>query len=592
MQKNKYPQNWDLESLFKNSGELTGHIAHTEDMIDSLEAEAETANIHNSYETKKLLDSLGDIRIHLSQASSFTICLIAQNPRDPYALSLQGKTAALNARYDKSKKLVQSRMTTLNSDAWEQMLASEELDDYRLLLNEWREKAKWQLPEKEEKLLADLSVDGYHAWGQFYQTLISSIKVFIQIDGAEKEMSVGQAINLRSHPDRIVRKMAHVALESALEEKEELFAKILNHIASFRIEMYKRRGIENVLEVPLHENRITKETLGAMWSAVTKYKAVFAKYLNHKAKLFGSEKLQSYDFWAPAPSSHHEIPFDEAADFIMEQFGAFGSEMKDFAHHAFENGWVEAEDRLGKAGSAFCAGFPLSGESRIFMGYGGRIPNVLTLAHELGHAFHNHALKPVRGLNRYYPLSLAETASTFSELAILNAAYEKADSREEKRFILDEKLKRSVMNFMNIHARFLFEERFFHERKSGYVPAERLNKLMREAMDEAYMNSFGSPSFRSWIWTPHFYLTKSPFYNFPYTFGYLFSQSIFASAKTKGPEFEKSYINLLRDSGKMSAEELVSKHLGEDITTTGFWEKGLRLCARDAEEFLTLDNGL
>ncbi|WP_316571202.1 M3 family oligoendopeptidase [Neobacillus sp. YIM B06451] len=592
MQKHKYPQKWDLDSLFKTLGELAQHIALTEHMVDNLVAEAETANIHNPYETKKLLDSLGDIRIHLSQASSFTACLIAQNSRDPDALSLQGKTAALNSRYDKSEKLVQSKMTTLTSDAWEQLLAAEELDDYRFLLNEWRKKAKWQLSEKEEKLLADLSVDGYHAWGQFYQTLMSSIKISIQLDGTEKEMSVGQAINLRSHPDRTVRKRAHDALEGALKEKEELFAKVLNHIAGFRLEMYKRRGIDNVLEVPLQENRITKETLVTMWNAVTKYKAVFAGYLDHKAKLFGNDKLQSYDFWAPATSTPQEIPFDEAAEFIIEHFGALGTEMKDFARHAFENRWVEAEDRSGKAGSAFCAGFPLSGESRISMTYGRSISNVLTLAHELGHAFHNHTMKPVGGLNRYYPMSLAETASTFSELAILNAAYEKADSWEDKRFILDEKLKRSVMNFMNIHARFLFEERFYKERQSGYVPAERLNKLMREAMDEAYMDSFGSPSARSWIWTPHFYLTKSPFYNFPYTFGYLFSQSIYASAKTKGPEFEKSYINLLRDSGKMTVEELVMQHLGGDITTPGFWEKGLQLCAREAEEFLGLDNGL
>ncbi|RDU35330.1 pantothenate kinase [Neobacillus piezotolerans] len=592
MQKHKYPQSWDLDSLFKNSGELAGHITHTENLIDSLEADVEKAKIHNPYETKKLLDSLGDIRIHLSQASSFTTCLIAQDPRDPEALSLQGIAAALNARYDKSEKLVQSRLTTLTSNAWEQLLESEEFKDYRFLLTDWRKKAKRQLPEKEEKLLADLSGDGYHAWGQFYQTLMSSIKLSIPMDGMEKEMSVGQAINLRSHPDRIVRKMAHDALEGALKEKEELFAKILNHIAGFRLEMYKSRGIENVLEVPLHENRISKETLDAMWSAITNYKAVFAGYLNLKANLFGTEKLESYDFWAPSTSSHQEIPFDEAADLITEHFGTFSTEMKDFARHAFENGWIEAEDRSGKAGSAFCAGFPLSGESRIFMTYGGRITNVLTLAHELGHAFHNHALRPIRGMNRYYPLSLAETASTFSELVLLNAAYEKADCMEDKRFILDEKLKRSVMNFMNIHARFLFEERFFRERKSGYVPAERLNRLMQEAMDEAYMDSFGSPSVRSWIWTPHFYLTKSPFYNFPYTFGYLFSQSIYAAAKTKGPEFEKSYKNLLRDSGKMTAEELVMEHLGEDITTRGFWEKGLQLCAKDAEEFLTLDNRL
>lgn len=144
------------------------------------------------------------------------------------------------------------------------------------------------------------------------------------------------------------------------------------------------------------------------------------------------------------------------------------------------------------------------------------------------------------------------------------------------------------MNFMNIHSRFLFEQRFYEERNEGIVSADRLNQLMEESINEAYAGSLEQPSIYSWVWTPHYYITQSPFYNFPYTFGYLFAWGIYAKAKEKGKDFEKDYLNLLRDSGSMSVEDLVMKHLGEDITLEEFWEKGMELCVKDAEEFIKL----
>lgn len=173
-------------------------------------------------------------------------------------------------------------------------------------------------------------------------------------------------------------------------------------------------------------------------------------------------------------------------------------------------------------------------------------------------------------------------------MIIFDAAMKKAKSKEDKLIILDEKLKRSVMNFMNIHSRFLFEQRFYEERKEGIVSSKRLTQLMEDAIHEAYDGSLEQPSTYSWVQTPHYYITQSPLYNFPYTFGYLFALGIFAKAKEKGKEFEKDYLNLLRDSGSMTVEDLVMKHLGEDITSEKFWEKGMEICVKDAEEFLKL----
>lgn len=589
MRETKYRYVWDLEKLFADgsqSSQFSEHLKLLETKVYEFEEKLNCFNtpqkINDSFKVAGIIEYIIDIQMNLSQASSFITCLLAQNPKDHNASTLRGKTSSVNSRFESALKKVQKVLANTNQHLWEGLLDTRALENYRFILNEWREQAEIHLSDKEESLVSNLMADGYHAWGQFYNSLVSSISVNVQIDGENKELSVAQAINLRSHPDEEIRKKSYKALEDIWTEKEELFAKILNHIAGFRLQVYKSRDMKNVLEEPLMDNRIKEETLNAMWAVVSKYKQPFADYLKWKAKMFGDENMQAYNFWAPLTQSHQQINYEDAVDFVLEHFRQFGTELEGFARNAFNEGWVEAENRPDKSDVAFCAGFPLSGESRVFLTYGGRITDILTLAHELGHAFHNHAM------NNQYPMSMAETASTFSEMIILDAAMDKAKSDNEKLFLLDEKLKRSVMNFMNIHSRFLFEKNFYEERKKGIVPSSRLNELMQEAVDEGYVGSLDNVSIHSWVWTPHFYITKSPFYNFPYTFGYLFSLSIYAKAREKGREFEKDYLDLLHDSGSMSAEDLVIKHLGEDITSQAFWEKGIKLCVKDVQDFITL----
>ena len=595
----KYREVWDLDTLFpggSESYELSEYLEGLE--VKVIEFKNKASNFHTPQGVDELLiiaeliEYISIIKVHLSEANSFIVCLLAQNPRNQKAASLQGKAGSISASFESVVKKIQNMLVNTENNLWEVLIDTDALSNYKFILNDWRQKGRLQLPEYEENLVSDLMVDGYHAWGQFYNALVSDIKVYIPINGEVNEFSVGQAINLRSHPNEEVRKESHKALENVWTQKEELFAKILNHIAGFRLQVYKNKGTENVLKEPLMDNRMKEETLNAMWRAVGKNKQPFTNYLNKKAEILGETKLNSYNFWAPTSDSKQQMNYKEAVDFVTEHLGRFGPELKKFSRQAFEKGWIESEDRPNKSAVAFCAGFPLTGESRVFMTYGGTINDTLTLAHELGHAFHNYAMKSVEGVNKQYPLSIAETASTFSEMIILDAAIEKASSNKERMFLLDEKLKRSVMNFMNIHSRFLFEKHFYEERKEGIVSSSRLNELMQESINEGYNGSLGTIPIHSWIWTPHYYITKSPFYNFPYTFGYLFSLSLYAKAREERKGFEAKYLALLRDSGSMSVEDLVMKHLGEDITTEVFWEKGIKLCIQDAEEFIQLSESL
>ncbi|WGG46326.1 M3 family oligoendopeptidase [Rossellomorea sp. DA94] len=582
MNHTEYKVVWNLDSIFNGgstSPELEDHMKQTKARVSELEELVQKVTPKPD-QLGNVLKRLTEIKVSISQMRSFAICLLSVDPDDQGAQFYRGETTALQSRYDSITSDLKRVLASIEEVVWACLLTSENLKDYRFILNEWREEAVRE-PSKE---VLDLTADGYHAWGQFYQSFMSSIKVRVR----GEELSVGQAINLRTHADESIRKESHEALVAKWTEQEGQFAQILNHLTGFRLNMYKSMGVEDVLQIPLAQNRMKPETLDAMLSVMEKYKEPFTEYLNVKSGMNGDAKMKSYHFWSPMNHEHKGMEYGEAAALIEERFGAFGAEMGEFAEKAFREGWVEAENRPGKSAVPICAGFPLTGESRVFMTFPGTFKGVLTLVHELGHAFHNHAMKQVNGMNKSYPMNLAETASTFAEMIILEAAMDQAATDEEKLFLLDEKLKRSVMNFMNLHARFIFEKQVHEERRKGFIPAARLNELMGSAMEEGYAGALDAVPVHSWIWTPHFYKTESPFYNFPYTFGYLLALHLFSRAKETGEGFEDDYLALLRDSGSMSAEELVMKHLGEDITKESFWEKGMELCVKDSEEFVRL----
>lgn len=462
------------------------------------------------------------------------------------------------------------------------------MSELEFVLTERRERAAEKLSKQEESLINALGIDGYHSWGQMYDVIVGKIRIPFSDKGQEQLLSVGQAANKFSSPERSVRKNVFKEWENAWDKEQDYLAKTLNHLAGFRLNVYKMRGWDDVLKEPLEINRMKKETLDAMWGVISKNKQPLVKFLNRKASLLGLEKLSWYDLDAPLGSTETKVPYQEGAEFILDHFSKFGEEMTSFSKMAFENKWIEAEDRPGKRPGGFHTYFPESSQSRIFMTYSGTPSNVSTLAHELGHGFHTYAMKDLHPLNRNYSMNVAETASTFAEMIVADAAVKNAEAEEEKLALLEDKIQRSVALLMNIHARFLFETSFYNERKNGMVSGERLNELMLNAQKEAYADALDEyhPSF--WSSKLHFYITGVPFYNFPYTFGYLFSLGIYANALEEGKGYEEKYISLLKDTASMTVEDLAMKHLNADLTKPDFWEKAVKLCMDDVEEFLSL----
>ncbi|ASK63690.1 oligoendopeptidase [Virgibacillus phasianinus] len=588
-----YETTWDLDTIFQGGSESGQFNTYLDDIKRSLRGLSESVMEINPHDIDadiltSVVNQLEYTTKRLGEAFAFISCLSAQNVKDAKAGMLVGKRSELKAEADAIKTNFDQKIMQIDDKKWENLLTDPILHEVAFVLNEARQAAKDQLPVEQEVLMNDLAIDGYQGWSQMYDTVVGNMGVELEVNGVRTSYSMGQASNKLSDPNRAVRKHAAEQIDKEWKANAELLGQTLNHLAGFRLQKYKHRKWADVLKEPLAINRMKQETLDAMWKAISRNKQPFVQFLQRKAELLGREKLSMYDIGAPISDSVKMYSFSEGADFIVEQFRTFSPKMADFAQMAFEKRWIEAEDRAGKRTGGFCTSFPDSEQTRIFMTFSGTSSNVATLAHELGHAYHQHVMNDIHGLNQGYAMNVAETASTFAEMIVADASVKQAKDKHEKKALLEDKVQRGISFFMNIHARFLFESRFYEERKQGMVTVERLNELMVDAQKEAYCDELEDYDEKFWASKLHFHITGVPFYNFPYTFGYLFSLGLYAHALESDGNFEDDYAALLRDTGRMNVEELAEKHLNVDFTKPDFWENAMKLCIKDVEEFLAI----
>jgi oligoendopeptidase F len=573
-------QKWELESLFKggsSSEKLEQELKYIKDVLRQIESKMDSFQI-------TILEIQGAAK-RLHEIESFIHCLCAQDENDGKALEKSAQISVLNATLISLVAKFEEKLLGLTAEEFDELIQKSSLKELTFILREHLSLAKEKLPSHQEELINDLSIDGYHAWSKLYSIVVSKMRIST---GANKYLSVGQAENELSSPNREIRENVFKHWENGWMQNEEIFAHILNHLGGFRLKIYENRKYKDVLHEPLIFNRMQEKTLETMWRVVEQSKDLFITYLERKARLLGLEKLAWCDIEAPLGSSVNKVSFDQAAEIIIEYFSSFSSKMASFAKSAFELGWIEAEDRIGKRPGGFCTHFPVSGQSRIFMTFGGTMGNVATLAHELGHAYHNHMVQELPYLNQQYKMSIAETASTFAEMIVVDAAVKNASNDEEKLGLIDDKLSRVIAFLMNIHCRFLFEKEFYNLRKTRVLSAKEMNDMMLESQKLAYKNSLGEWHPHFWAAKMHFYFTDVPFYNFPYTFGYLFSLGLYALFLKEGSSFAKKYDALLEESGQMTVENLAQKFLNTDITKEDFWQNAINILKLDVQTFLTL----
>lgn len=598
----KYAITWDLDSLFEggiDSTELSARLILLDDQIKDY------ARLVGKWDTERdtpdflFLDSILALQELVSngfgQTISFVNAIQSADVNNKKAGTVLASLYSKSTDFENANVIFTKKLTSMSEASWNHLKEAQttQRQGVMFILNETREQGKRLLSENEENIINQLSTDGFNAWSTHYDTLVSQISIpFTEKDGTEVHLSAGQAFNkMTGDADSNVRAELFEKWEQAWSEKAPLFADTLNHLDGFRLTANKLHGITNHLQIPLEYNRMKEETLNAMWGAISDNKQPFVDFLERKAKLFGKEKMEWQDQDAPiilGDFKEKRYTFDEAADFIVENFRNFSPKMADFAQMAFDKSWIEAENRPGKRPGGYCTSLPENKESRIFMTYGESINEVSTLAHELGHAYHSHVMWDLPAMSQDYAMNVAETASTFAELIVADATLKQATTNEEKINLIDVKMQNAIAMFMNIHTRFIFENNLHEARKENVLTDEEITELMLAAQKESYCDSLGSYHPHFWASKLHFFIDDVPFYNFPYTFGYLFSLGIYAHAQKQGASFEDEYIALLQDTASMTTEELAKKHLGIDLTKPDFWQDGINIIKKDVEEFLTI----
>ena len=462
---------------------------------------------------------------------------------------------------------------------------------HAFFLQETAEQSQYMMSESEESLAAELSISGASAWSKLQGTVTSQMTIPFELDGEIKELSSPALINLHAHPDDDVRKRAYEAEMDAWQAVEEPLAAALNGIKGTVNTLNKRRGREDALHAAIDAARIDRETLKAMLEAMRDSFPVFQRYFLAKAKRFGKEKLPWWDIFAPVGSAEKTYTYEEASRFIMEQFGTFDAKLEALARRAFSENWIDAEQRVGKRGGAFCMGVPQAKESRILSNFDGTFDQVSTLAHELGHAFHNECLYNAgkTSLQGDTPMTLAETASIMCETIVVNAILEKTDDPAEELAILETALIGSSQVIVDIYSRYLFEKEIFERREEAELSAEEICAVMEKAQKAAYGDALDEKYLHKymWTWKPHYYSADLSFYNFPYAFGLLFATGLYAIYKQRGANFVPDYINLLTSTGEARAADLADR-FGINIREKKFWADSLKVIEKQVDRYCEL----
>lgn len=601
MAKTTFPQAWDLQSLapIPTSAEFRAQLDQFKQRLRSL-AEATNqlppVNAQSASVTAwvKLIVEYETVDAMATDYRAFVDCYAAADAENKAYRQLQAELAAVTPLREQIATNVEFALREASETDFQSLVAAApELNRNAYFLVTRRKNATLRLPKSQELLAADLAVDGLHAWGRLFDRASSTLKVKVQEKGKVVERSPGQ-VQFDS-PQRTIRENNFFALDEAWASIADNCADAINHIAGSRLTAYRHIGLKDHLEAPLRVNRMTRETLDTMWSTISAHKSVLTRYMAKKAALLGIDRLAWWDQWAPLPGlpgvkNSDDISYDQACDWIIDAFQNFSPDLGEFARMSLTDRWVEAENRSGKQQGGFCTGFPTKKQSRIFMTYTNSADSMSTLAHELGHAYHSWVLRDEPVFLQDYPMNLAETASTFAEAVLGEQRLKRAASDYERLQMLDGMLGDAVAFLMNIHARFLFEDQFHKQRQRGELSVEQLNGLMVDAQKQAYLNTLSDDGWnaRFWVSKLHFYITSIPFYNFPYTFGYLLSLGVYAIGKEAGGDFPKQYRELLMATGCQDAEDAVQSTMGFDLRQPDFWTKSLSIVADRVNQFVML----
>ena len=530
---------------------------------------------------KAAIAALEEFSVLSSRLGNYINLTLTANTTDEtankYRTLVGNAYASLNSAYTKVYKFIGSVETDITAD--------ENLKDYEFYFAEAKQQYKHLLSDELEDVIAKFSISGGDGWEQLFEAMTSGVEG--EFKG--EKVTLSEIRNMAYDADAAVRKEAYETELKMYDTIKEPIAFALNNIKQQVLTETSLRGFESPLAQTLEASRMSRQTLDALLEAIREYLPQFRAYLKHKASLLGHENgLPFYDLFAPIGESSRRFTIEESKEFLLENFKGFSEDLAQMTKEAYENNYIDFLPRKGKVGGAFCSNLPFIKQSRILTNFSGSLSDVVTIAHELGHAYHGLHIENHRVLNQEYSMPVAETASTFNENIVMNTVISEA-SDAEKVALLESQLQDTTQIIVDIYSRYLFESAVFENREKSFMFSKDLEQLMLDAQKEAYGDGLDPDAMHPYMWAckPHYYSSGLSFYNFPYAFGGLFSKGLYAIYQEQPEGFVEKYQELLRATTVTSAED-TAKVLGVDVTDSAFWKKALAQVADNIEQFIAL----
>lgn len=596
---------WDLSNVYPglDSKEFKKAVEQLKVQLDDLDSYMSECDIRRAGSRPKdsarlaeiiggYLDRMNDLLLLFGTLEAYVHSFVSTDSYDTTAKRIESELEVQGVRLERMSVFFQGwmQMVTEHAEALPAALEYEgSAKEHSFYLKETAEQSKYMMSEAEETLASELSLSGATAWAKLQGVVSSQIKVPFEREGRPEELPITVIINLRTDPDEDVRRRAYEAEQEAWQRVREPLAACLNGVKGSVITLYKRRGRTDPLHETLDQARIDRETLDTLLSAMRGSFPMFRRYWHAKAERLGKPALAWWDLWAPVGRLERRYSWTEAKDFILEQFGTFSDRLEGLARYAYQSNWIDAEPRDGKRAGAFCMRLPTAKESRVLCNFDGSLEQVTTIAHELGHAYHNEMQKDKTPLQRRTPMTLAETASIFTQAIVTDAALAQATTADEELAILETDLIDASQVIVDIYSRYLFESDVFERREQAELSADDFCEILTRAQQETYGEALDPEYLHQymWTWKPHYYIPSLSFYNFPYAFGLLFGLGLYAIYQERGSDFLDDYDALLSSTGEGTAADLAGR-FSINLKEPAFWEGSLKVIEGRIDRYVAL----
>ncbi len=579
---------WELESMYKSvNSEKFKHD------LDKLKIETDNLN-------KWAMDNL---KVHVNETEKIEYYIISKNKLIDLCtvsiyVNLALSTDTLNSDLINASEKIENIKSNFSiheslfinflkgTDDLENIINNSHiLSEHKFIINELKKEAEHTLLSSEEEIISKLKNTGSNSWRKLWEQITSSLTAELEIDGKTQVCPLSVIRNYAYNDSSEIRKKAYEAELSAYKKIELAGSFCINSIKGEVIAISNLKGYKSPLLMTLENSRIDLEILNIMFDSIKKNLVPMQKYFIKKAQILGHDsKLPFYDLFAPL-GENIIFTYEQAKDFIIEHFSAFSEKMGEFAKKAFDCRWIDVLPKKGKVGGAYCEAVHSIKQSRILTNFSGTFNDVITLAHELGHAYHDSCLYNETPLNSFYTMPIAETASTLCENIVTKSAL-KGASKLQSLLIFDNDISGMTQVIIDIYSRFLFEDEVFNKRKNSFLNSQELCEIMIDAQKKAYGNGLDEKYMNPYMWLckPHYYDADFNYYNFPYAFGFLLSKGLYKIYTENTSDFRNLYDKMLSLTGKNNINDVV-KLAGIDLYDENFWNGVLNIVISEINEF-------